>query len=308
MDLKQAQYFVALYEEQSVTRAAQRLHIVQPALSMQIGKLEQDVGRQLFRRNSRGMTPTPAGDEMYALFAPIVTAFTSAKAKVVRSGGQLSGHVAVGHLASLGHSILPDALMSFAHKHPRVTFSFSEGLTDTLSEAVANGRLDLAITNRPSSHNDLSIEHVLDEEVVLVSPGHTDIGLPERVAMAQVLERQFIMPTKGHGLRQLVTKALLHSRLSIVPVFEMDSFISLATLVNKGNFLTFFPIGIVRSLETQSSIKLRTHHLIDPAIRREMVCATSPRRPLSPAGEALSQALILAVKEANQPNLSMPAA
>lgn len=301
MDLKQAQYFVALYEEQSVTRAAQRLHIVQPALSMQIGKLEQDVGRQLFRRNSRGMTPTPAGDEMYALFAPIVTAFTSAKAKVVRSGGQLSGHVAVGHLASLGHSVLPDALMSFAHKHPRVTFSFSEGLTDPLCEAVANGRLDLAITNRPSSQNDLTIEHVLDEEVVLASPGHTDLGIPDRVAVAEIQEYQFIMPTKGHGLRQLVSRALLHSRLSIVPVFEMDSFISLATLVNKGNFLTFFPVGIVRNLAAQSSINLRSHHLIDPVIRREMVCASSPRRPLSPAAEALSQALIHAVKEASQP-------
>jgi DNA-binding transcriptional LysR family regulator len=178
MDLKQTQYFVALYEEQSMTRAAQRLHIVQPALSMQIAKLEQDVGRQLFRRHSRGVTPTPAGDEMYALFAPIVTAFNSAKTKVVRSGGQLLGHVEVGVLPSLGHSILPDALLSFAAMHPRVTLAFSEGPTTPLGESVANGRLDLALINRPSDEHDLMIEHVLDEEVVLVSPIDTDLGLP----------------------------------------------------------------------------------------------------------------------------------
>ena len=138
MDLKQIQYFVALYEEQSVTRAAQRLNIVQPALSMQIAKLERDVGRQLFRRSARGMTPTPAGDEMHATFAPIISAFTTARAKVVRSGGELSGHVQVGVVASLGHSILPNTLMRFMAEHPRVTLSFMEGLTDTISESVAN--------------------------------------------------------------------------------------------------------------------------------------------------------------------------
>jgi len=298
MDLKQTQYFVALYEEQSMTRAAQRLHIVQPALSMQIAKLEQDVGRQLFRRHSRGVTPTPAGDEMYTLFAPIVTAFSSAKTKVVRSGGQLLGHVEIGVLPSLGHSILADVLLSFAATHPRVTLAFTEGPTDPLSESVANGRLDLALINRPSSEHDLTIEPVLEEEVVLVSPGHIDLGIPDRVAVAEILAHEFVMPTKGHGLRQLVSKALLQSRLSIIPIFEVDSFVSLAMLVNKGHYLAFFPAGIVRNLAEQSSIVLRTHHLIDPVIRRELICASSPRRPLGSAAQALSQALNRAIQHA----------
>jgi len=93
-----------------------------------------------------------------------------------------------------------------------------------------------------------------------------------------------------------VSKALLQSRLSIIPAFEVDSFVSLATLVNKGNFLTFFPLSFVHNLASQSSIFLRTHHLIDPVIRRELVCASSPRRPLGPAAQALSQALIRAIQ------------
>jgi len=86
--------------------------------------------------------------------------------------------------------------------HPRVTLAFSEGPTTPLGESVANGRLDLALINRPSDEHDLMIEHVLDEEVVLVSPIDTDLGLPERVAVAEILDRPFVMPTKGHGLRQ----------------------------------------------------------------------------------------------------------
>lgn len=299
MDLKQIQYFVALYEEQSVTRAAQRLNIVQPALSMQIAKLERDVGRQLFRRSARGMTPTPAGDEMHATFAPIVSAFTTARAKVVRSGGQLSGHVQVGVVASLGHSVLPNTLIQFMAEHPRVTLSFTEGLTESISESVANGQLDLAFINRPTRPSGLAIEHVIQEEVLLVSSHNTPMDIADRICLDEVKDRSFIMPTKFHGLRQLIARALSKSNLSIIPVLEIDSFSAIATLVNEGPYLTFFPEDIVRNLKCRASIDLRTHHLIEPAMHREIVCATNPRRPLSPAAEKLSTALISAICKAH---------
>jgi len=70
MELRQLKYFTCLYEEGSVTRAAQRLNIVQPALSMQIAKLEEELGQTLFERSSKGMHPTEAGDQAYRLFMP----------------------------------------------------------------------------------------------------------------------------------------------------------------------------------------------------------------------------------------------
>mgnify|MGYP000970546586 CR=1 FL=1 len=72
MDHRQIQYFVCLYEEGSVTRAAARLHIVQPALSMQIARLEQALGRPLFVRSNRGMVPTEHAARMYSLFMPVL--------------------------------------------------------------------------------------------------------------------------------------------------------------------------------------------------------------------------------------------
>ncbi len=68
MDLKQIQYFIALFEDGSVTRAAKRLNIVQPALSMQIAKLEDELKQTLFERGAHGMTPTAAGRLMYRLY------------------------------------------------------------------------------------------------------------------------------------------------------------------------------------------------------------------------------------------------
>ncbi|MFY9348074.1 MAG: LysR family transcriptional regulator substrate-binding protein, partial [Orrella sp.] len=98
-----------------------------------------------------------------------------------------------------------------------------------------------------------------------------------------------------HGLRQLITRVLTQANLSIIPVLEIDSFTSIATLVNEGQYLTFFPEDIVRNLRWRASINLRTHHLTAPTMHREIVCATNPRRPLSPAAEKLSTALISAI-------------
>ena len=72
VELRQMQYFLCLAEEKNVTRAARQLNIVQPALSMQIAKLEEELGRQLFVRGSKGMTPTEHATHMYALFLPVL--------------------------------------------------------------------------------------------------------------------------------------------------------------------------------------------------------------------------------------------
>jgi DNA-binding transcriptional LysR family regulator len=125
------------------------------------------------------------------------------------------------------------------------------------------------------------------------------MNIADRVSLDEIKDRSFIMPTKGHGLRQLITRALSESNLSIIPVLEIDSFISIASLVNDGPYLTFFPEDIVRNLKWRASIELRTHHLIAPVMHREIVCATNPRRPLSPAAEKLSTALISAISEAH---------
>jgi hypothetical protein len=84
MDLKQMQYFLCLAQEGNVTRAARQLNIVQPALSMQIAKLERSLGKQLFYRASRGMSLTPAGEALAARIAPIITDIDRARDEIAQ--------------------------------------------------------------------------------------------------------------------------------------------------------------------------------------------------------------------------------
>jgi LysR family nitrogen assimilation transcriptional regulator len=283
MDLRQIQYFLSLYEEKSVTRAAQQLNIVQPALSMQIAKLERDIGRPLFIRTPKGMLPTPAADEMYRLYTPIMAEFSSVRSKVTHTNATLSGHVRVGAVASIGHSALPTTLLDFSARYPTVTLSVTEGLTLTICEMIAAGQLDIAILNRPSRTQGMTIEPIFTEPILLVSSASTSLGQVKDVRLRDLVASKFVMSTQNHGLRQLLDEGLKEAGITIAPSLEVDSFLTQAILVSQGLFLALLPESLIRNLTVNGRIKLRTHRLVDFDLKREMVWIHNSRRPLGSA-------------------------
>lgn len=303
MDLRQIQYFLCLYEEKSVTRAAKRLNIVQPALSMQISRLESEIGRELFTRTPRGMHSTPAADEMYSLFVPVVSAFTSARAKVTQDGKSLSGHVRVGLIASIGHSVLPIALTEFTETYPNVTLSVTEGLTDPLCESVSNGQLDLAFVNRPRGQSNLSQELVLREQILVMSSAQSGEKLPAKMQLKDVIKHHLILPTRDHGLRFLIDSYAKKLAITLVPDFELDSILAQALLVSQGPYLGFLPESVIQNLRTRESIHLRTHRLDSPSLQRDLVYVFNPQRVPSAAAQAFAKLLTNAMREASQGTL-----
>src|ERR1700709_1183548 len=93
MDIKQMQYFLYLAQEGNVTRAARQLNIVQPALSMQIAKLEKSLGRRLFYRASRGRSRTPAGEALAQRITPILSDIDRVRDEIAELDGKVSGRV-----------------------------------------------------------------------------------------------------------------------------------------------------------------------------------------------------------------------
>ena len=140
MDLKQIQYFIALFEDGSVTRAAKRLNIVQPALSMQIAKLEEELHQQLFDRGGHGMAPTAAGRLMYRLFLPIIRDLAHARQQMVQRDEIVTGHVSIGLIASVTESVLADSLSRFHARYPHVEVTIADGYTATFIDRAGKRR------------------------------------------------------------------------------------------------------------------------------------------------------------------------
>src|SRR6478609_1252138 len=259
MDQRQIQYFVCLYEEGSVTRAAQRLHIVQPALSMQIAKLEEELGRQLFVRGSKGMTPTEHATHMYALFLPVLADFERARAQLLATSSELAGHARIGLPASIAQDILAPALLAFASRHPQVRVSVTEAYTEALVQGVAAGQLDAAIVNKPRRLM-LKAQPVLRESLVLVT-ATSHRALPAQVSFRQAVKMPLVLPTRQHGLRAIMQLVQQRSELA-----------------------SLLPRTAVRSRLAEGS--LRAHRVVGPALVRELVCVSHPTRPVAPPAAA----------------------
>lgn len=293
MEFRQIQYFVCLCEEGSVTRAARRLNIVQPALSMQIAKLEEELGQPLFVRSPQGMQPTPEARHMYRLFLPILADFARARDEVMQARGELTGQVRVGMVATIAAGVMVDALLEFTPRHPKVSVSLTDGFSGTLADAVAGGQLDAAVINKPRRPLALNSEAIAEEDLLLVTSLQHEALEPE-VALRRLAELKLVLPTRQHGLRGIIESFAQAEDVQLAPLVEIDSISALLKLVQLSGFATLLPrVAVRRQLQEGS---LRGHAVGPPRLTRQIVCLTHPRRPPGPAAAAFLAVLMQHVR------------
>ncbi|MDB5910081.1 MAG: LysR family transcriptional regulator [Massilia sp.] len=283
MEFRQIHYFISLFEEGTVTGAAHRLNIVQPALSMQIARLEEQIGQRLFERSKRGMVPTAAGRQMYRLFLPIMRDFSNAHAQLLSNDGAIRGHVSIGLIASITEGVLAETLGVFSNEYPDVSVKVADGYTNTLIDLVSGGQLDAAIVNKPRRPLALDVEHIVDEAMVLITSAAHEGAVPPRLTLHQLstLGLQLVLPTRGHGLRSNIDGFAQNENVELTPKFEIDSLVTTVKLVEQTQLATIVPhIAVHRQLSAGS---LRSHTIVSPRLIRQVVSVAHPRRPLNPA-------------------------
>lgn len=284
MDLRQIQYFFALFEENSVTRAARKLNIVQPALSMQIARLEEEFEQKLFERTPQGMRPTAAGRMMYRLYFPIVRDFTQAKQLLMQRDEQMAGSISIGMVASETESVLAGALANFNIRYPNVEVSVADGFSAHLIDLVAAGHLDAAIVHKQSGRLTLHAQSIHDEEMVLVTSIEHGPDYAAAVDLGKLPGLELVLPTKRHGLRMILDAAAQHEGITLQPKFEIDILGTIVKFVEATRFATILPRIVVQ--HAVGAGRLRLHQIVVPRMVRHLVCVSHPQRPLSNFAEA----------------------
>ncbi|MDE8732176.1 LysR family transcriptional regulator [Eubacteriales bacterium DFI.9.88] len=171
MDIKSLQYFIAVVESTSITKAAKALHISQPPLSHQLKQLEVELGTRLFDRGPRCITLTSAGETLYHRAKNIVD-YTEETCREIKSiGDGNSGHISIGMISSLSSNLLSDILSQFCSKYPNVQFDIHEHNTYDLIESLDNNLIELAFVRTPFDNNHFSQMLLLKEP--LVAYGHS---------------------------------------------------------------------------------------------------------------------------------------
>ncbi|MEJ1966838.1 MAG: LysR substrate-binding domain-containing protein [Gammaproteobacteria bacterium] len=197
MELRQLRYFVAIAEEKSFSRAAERLHISQPPLSTQIKSLEDELGVQLLDRSNRGVSLTAAGSVFFEEAQAVLARLEHARSRTVRAKRGDIGMLSVGFVSIADYGILPQALRSFRSSFPLVEVQLHELTTDAQIRELRAARLDLGIGLAPVEEPDLEFESVLSEELLLAAPsGHAAAKGDGAVDLRTLSTASFIVPPR----------------------------------------------------------------------------------------------------------------
>src|SRR5690606_37293188 len=168
MDLKQIRYFVAVAKERNFTRAAEQLHIAQPALSRQIQLLEQELNVLLLSRESRPLQLTEAGRIFYEQSLQLLNRVEVMKAATTEVGLHQRPQLSIGFVASTLYGGLPILIQKFRHAYPDIRFHFLELTSSQQIAALRAGRIDIAF-GRVRIHDSAVCRTVLREERLVLA-------------------------------------------------------------------------------------------------------------------------------------------
>lgn len=286
MELRQLEYFVAIAEASSFSRAAIRLSVAQPVLSRQIKALELELGTELYSRTGRGILLTEAGKLLEQHARGVLKTAAIAKSAISALGPTPSGRVVIGMPPSVGAVLTATLVRQFRAKFPKVSLGVMEGFSGHVLEWLTAGRIDVAVLYNAPRTNTLLTAPLLTDELFLLGPVGDSAGAGSGpVPAARLSEIPLILPSRPHGLRILVDDSL--SKIGVSPnvQVEIDAMPSTLSLVESGVGYTILSYSCVHHLI--SAGRIRRWAIVEPTMTRSLVVATSSLRPVTKAAKAL---------------------
>jgi DNA-binding transcriptional LysR family regulator len=196
IDVRQLRYFKAVAEALHFGRAAQQLHIAQPALSRQIQQLEKDLGVLLLRRNQRRFELTPAGALLLGRANRILDEIAKATIDVQRLHRGESGLLTVGFIQSATYWLLPAMLQRFRESYPDVQFDLREMSSSEQLAALPRGEIDVGILRPPVGNPELRVQTILEERLVLALPAQHRLAHQGKAALEDVAAEPFVLVSR----------------------------------------------------------------------------------------------------------------
>jgi DNA-binding transcriptional LysR family regulator len=281
VELRQIRSFLSIAETLHFGRTAELIHISQPALSLQIRALEEEVGVRLFERNRRKTTLTAAGfafrDDAAAALSQLEQAIRRAR---LAASGKV-GLLRIGFISTAGSEIVPDIVRQFRELNPEVEFSLRNILTAEQVQMLETGSLDIGFLRLPiGGHSALDVVTVHREPFVLVVPSSHKLAKRKRVRLREVAGQDFVMyeRTYAPGFHDLIFGILRDAR--IVPYVSQTAgeIPTLISLVDSGMGITILPASAVKH-----------------SVASVVACEILDRIPMSEIGIAVSKRVRAAV-------------
>lgn len=281
--LRQLRYFLALTDQLNLTAAARKLHVVQPALSGQLRKLEKTLGIPLFERHHMGLTPTAAASGLTHLFKEAIEQCDQVAVQANRIAPAETQRIIIGvvplasHLGPLSQA-LAAALESWICRFPAIKLQVVETPASALSRWVDSGEISLAIVEaHVSRSSQLDLQN--RDRLVVVSKADGDLLPAGDMSFSDCVALPLVLPGPVFGLRQILDQAAERAGLVFTPQMEVNSISLILALVRRMRIATILPESAVTNIVLPDGFQHNT--IVDPPLSRRLSIVFSTDRNLT---------------------------
>lgn len=286
MDLRQFRVFVEVARQGSFTRAAERLRIAQPAVSISVRKLEEQLELVLFNRQEKRVTLTAEGEALLAHADRILENVAAAEAEMAELRGLGSGEVRVGIPPMMSSYYFPLIIRAFRQRYPNLKLSVNGEGAASIQKMISRGELDMGVIAGHRVPEGLASQHFLREEIVACVPVGHPLAARRAVGFAEFLREPQIVFKQGYYMRELLDEQVDRSGLTPRIVFETNLFSLVRSLVKEGMGLSTFLRMVVSGDPELAAVSF------DPPLHLDLVIAWKENRYLSLANRAFIDFLL----------------
>ncbi|MGY6273206.1 LysR substrate-binding domain-containing protein [Achromobacter denitrificans] len=279
MNLRQLKYFVRVVEMQNMTRAAESLHVAQPALSQQMSLLEETLGVALLVRGAKGVQATAEGLLLYRHAQTILRQVDSTRSLLSRTADQVTGTVSIGLASSTARMLALPLMRRAKAELPSVVLEIVDVPSADLTKLVLQGRIDFSLSPDQQPMQGLQRTPLLRESLFLLA--HASVALPRRIlGIADFAALPLVLPSLPNTLRARLDHAFLTAGLTCNLFAEASTSAILIPAVRSAMAATILPCSAAQPEIAEGSI---VAHPLDDSLSRELVLCASESLPQSQA-------------------------
>src|SRR6185312_15935748 len=292
MDSRQLRYFIAVYEQRNLSRAADQASVAQSALSHHISNLEAEFATALFERKPRGMEPTAAGERLYEHARIILRAMAAAEREIREGSRSVAGDISIGMANSGVKAIGVPLMRAVLAKYPDLKMSLTESLSGATLMHLMASEVDLALVYNPPSEKDLVAEPVLVEQMFCVGTARLLGNRKGPISFEEVTRLPLLTLVLGLSSRALLDDPVLLKRLEPSAILHLNSITGIT-----GALLAGLGCEVATKLFAQEHLeagRLIAREVIEPKLTRTLYLCHLRNRPMTYAMEEMRR-LILAL-------------
>jgi len=295
MDSRQLRYFIAVYEQRNLSRAADQANVAQSALSHHIANLEAEFATPLFERKPRGMEPTAAAERLYEHARIILRAMAAAEREIKEGSTNIVGDISIGMANSGVKAIGVPLMQAVLTKFPNLKLSLTESLSGTTLLHLMASEVDLALVYNPPSNKELIAEPVLEEEMVCVGTPKLLGKSKAPMSFDELTRLPLILLLQGLSSRALLDDPVLLKRLEANAILRLNSISGTI-----GALLAGLGCAIATRLFVQEQLatgRLVAREVVEPKLTRTLYLCRLRNRPMTYAMEEMRRLMLALIAD-----------